>query len=436
MSCCHNYYLTTEGRESVFSVDVASISFGHGVLKEAGEHARALGMTRVALFTDKTLRGLSCVTEVRDALEKAGMDVVIYDEVKVEPTDQSFLTAARFASEGRFDGYVSVGGGSVIDTCKAANLYATYPAEFLDYVNAPIGAGKPVPGALKPHIACPTTCGTGSECTGISIFDLLSMQVKTGIASKHLKPSLALIDPSSTYSLPKNVVAASGFDVLSHALESYTAKPYTKRAAPGKPALRPMSQGANPWSDLGCEAALKLLGQYLERAVNDAADHEARDQMMYAATLAGIAFGNSGVHVPHGMAYSVAGLVHDFRPEGYPQHEPMVPHGMSVIVNAPAVFRFTACACPERHIHGAACLGADVRDAAPEDAGEITAKQLIKMMRATGIPNGVGGVGYDESDVAALTKGAWAQQRLMTNAPRDISEADVAELYRGAMRYW
>jgi len=373
---------------------------------------------------------------VRDALEKAGMDVVIYDEVKVEPSDQSFLAAARFASEGRFDGYVSVGGGSVIDTCKAANLYATYPADFLDYVNAPIGAGKPVPGALKPHIACPTTCGTGSECTGISIFDLLSMQVKTGIASKRLKPSLALIDPASTYSLPKNVVAASGFDVLSHALESYTAKPYTKRAAPGKPALRPMSQGANPWSDLGCEAALKLLGQYLERAVNDAADHEARDQMMYAATLAGIAFGNSGVHVPHGMAYSVAGLVHDYRPEGYPQHEPMVPHGMSVIVNAPAVFRFTACACPERHIHGAACLGADVRDAAPEDAGEITAKQLIKMMRATGIPNGVGGVGYDESDVAALTKGAWAQQRLMTNAPRDISEGDVSALYRSAMRYW
>ena len=436
MSCCHNYYTTTEGRESVFSVDVASISFGHGVLKEAGEHAKALGMTRVALFTDKTLRGLSCVTEVRNALEKAGMDVVIYDEVKVEPSDQSFLAAARFASEGRFDGYVSVGGGSVIDTCKAANLYATYPAEFLDYVNAPIGAGKPVPGALKPHIACPTTCGTGSECTGISIFDLLSMQVKTGIASKRLKPSLALIDPASTYSLPKNVVAASGFDVLSHALESYTAKPYTKRAAPGKPALRPMSQGANPWSDLGCEAALKLLGQYLERAVNDAADHEARDQMMYAATLAGIAFGNSGVHVPHGMAYSVAGLVHDFKPEGYPQHEPMVPHGMSVIVNAPAVFRFTACACPERHIHGAACLGADVRDAVPEDAGEITAKQLIKMMRATGIPNGVGGVGYDESDVAALTKGAWAQQRLMTNAPRDISEGDVSALYRSAMRYW
>lgn len=158
--------------------------------------------------------------------------------------------------------------------------------------------------------------------------------------------------------------------------------------------------------------------------------------MMYAATLAGIAFGNSGVHVPHGMAYSVAGLVRDFRPEGYPQEEPMVPHGMSVIVNAPSVFRFTASACPERHIHGASCLGADVNGATDDDAAEIIAGQLIKMMQSTGIPNGVGGVGYGEADVAGLTKGAWAQQRLLTNAPRDISDSDLTTLYRGAMRYW
>ncbi len=436
MSCCHNYYVATEGGENAFAVDISSITFGHGVLKETGEHAKSLGMSRVALFTDKRLSSLPYVAEVRAALGAAGIDVVIYDEVKVEPTDQSFIAAAKFAAEGKFDGYVSVGGGSVIDTCKAANLYATYPADFLDYVNAPIGAGKPVPGALKPHIACPTTCGTGSECTGITIFDLLAMQVKTGIASKRLKPSMALIDPATTYTLPKNVVAASGFDVLSHALESYTARPYTRRAAPGKPSLRPMSQGANPWSDVGCEAALKRLGLYLERAVNDASDHEARDEMMYAATLAGIAFGNSGVHVPHGMAYSVAGLVRDFRPEGYPQDEAMVPHGMSVIVNAPSVFRFTASACPERHIHGAACLGAEIKGASSEDAAEIVAGQLIKMMKATGIPNGVSGVGYFDADVAALTKGAWAQQRLLTNAPRDISQSDLSQLYRGAMRYW
>lgn len=432
MSCCH-YYAITEGHEPAFAVDISSIVFGPGVLKEAGEHARALGMKRAALFTDKRVGALECVADALASLRSAGVDVVLYDECRVEPTDASFLAACLFAAGGRFDGYVSVGGGSVIDTSKAANLYATWPAEFLDYVNAPIGAGKPVPGALKAHIACPTTCGTGSECTGIAVFDLLSKHVKTGIASKRLRPTLALVDPSTTYSLPKNVVAASGFDVLSHALESYTARPYTMRP---KSAARPMSQGANPWSDVGCEAALKKLGTHLVRAVNDAADHEARDAMMLAATLAGIAFGNSGVHVPHGMSYSVAGLVRDFRPDGYPKGEPMVPHGMSVIVNAPSVFRFTAEACPERHLQGAEWLGADVRGAAPADSGEVLAKHIIKLMQTTGIPNGISGVGYREGDIGALAEGAFAQQRLLTNAPREVGKDDLGRLFKGAMQYW
>ena len=422
--------------ETVFSVSSSPIKFGVGALGELGAEAQALGMKRAALFVDPHVLASAPGEAAIASLGAAGVDVAVFGETRCEPDSDSFEAAARFARDGNFDGFISLGGGSVMDTAKAANLLSTYPDEIIAYVNAPIGKAKPIPGKLKPHIACPTTCGTGSECTGITIFDLLSMQVKTGIASKRLKPSMALIEPATTYTLPKNVVAASGFDVLSHALESYTARPYTRRLAPGKPALRPMSQGANPWSDVGCEAALKRLGLYLERAVNDASDHEARDEMMYAATLAGIAFGNSGVHVPHGMAYSVAGLVRDFRPEGYPQDEPMVPHGMSVIVNAPAVFRFTASACPERHIHGAACLGAEIRGARDEDAAEIVAGQLIKMMKATGIPNGVGGVGYGEADVPGLTKGAWAQQRLLTNAPRDISQSDLDQLYRGAMRYW
>jgi len=435
MGCCH-YYALAEGKESAFSVDITSIVFGPGVLAELGEHAKALGMTRVALFTDKRISLLPFFSSARDSLRHAGLTVAVFDEVRIEPTDKSFLEAARFAANGSFDGYVSVGGGSVIDSCKAANLYATYPADLLTYVNAPIGAGKPVPGALKPHIACPTTCGTGSECTGIAIFDLLSMQVKTGIASRRLRPSLALIDPATTYTLPKEVVAASGFDVLSHALESYTARPYTSRPKPERATLRPMSQGANPWSDVGCEGALKLVGQYLVRAVNDATDTEARDKLMYAATLAGIAFGNSGVHVPHGMAYSVAGLVREFRPAGYPQDDAIVPHGMSVIVNAPSVFRFTSSACPERHIHGASCLGAETLDASESDAGEVLARHLIRMMKQTGIPNGIAGVGYHDGDIGALCEGAFTQQRLLTNSPRPVGRDDLADMYRGAMQYW
>ena len=217
----------------------------------------------------------------------------------------------------------------------------------------------------------------------MAIFDLLGMQVKTGIAWRRLRPSLAVIDPTATYTLPKEVVAASGFDVLSHALESYTARPYTSRAKPERASLRPMSQGANPWSDLGCEGALKLLGQYLVRAVNGASDTEARDSMMYAATLAGIAFGNSGVHVPHGMAYSVAGLVRDFRPAGYPQEEAIVPHGMSVIVNAPSVFRFTSSACPERHLRGAVAGRGNARRREQDVAN--CSPDIIGLMKRAGI---------------------------------------------------
>ena len=435
MGCCH-YYAPSEGGDAAFSVDLSAIVFGAGVLREAGDHAAALGLRRVALITDSRLADLPHVAKVRESLRAAAIDVAVYDEVRVEPTDRSFQAAARFAGEGRFDGFVSVGGGSVIDTCKAANLYSTYPAEFLAYVNAPIGGGQEVPGPLKPHIACPTTCGTGSECTGIAIFDLLAMQAKTGIVSRRLRPSLALIDPVTTYTLPRNVVAASGFDVLSHALESYTALAYTRRKAPARPSLRPMSQGANPWSDLGCREALTVLGRNLERAISDAGDHAARGQMMWAATLAGIAFGNAGCHAPHGMSYSVSGMVRDFRPAGYPEAEPIVPHGMSVIVNAPAVFRFTASACPERHLAAAEWLGAEVRDAGPEDAGEAVAGRIVELMKATDMPNGIAGVGYTTDDIPALTEGAFPQRRLFDNAPRAISRDDLATLYRDAVSYW
>src|SRR5271165_1331317 len=191
MSCCH--YALVDGNESAFSVDVSAITFGPGVLAEAGEHLRALlpGPTRrVALFTDATLAHLEPVATVLASLRAADLDVVLYADVHVEPTDVSFRAAADFARQGKFDGYVSVGGGSVIDTCKAALLYATYPADFYAYVNRPLGDGREVPGPLPPHVACPTTTGTGSECTGIAVFDDRTRRAKTGIASRRLRPTL------------------------------------------------------------------------------------------------------------------------------------------------------------------------------------------------------------------------------------------------------
>jgi len=435
MSCCH-YQPAGDGFDSAFTVDASRITFGRGCLEELGDRAAALGMTRVALFSDVVVARLPVFDTAQRSLRAAGIDVIAFTDVHVEPTDESFRQASAFASDVKPDGYVSVGGGSVIDTAKAANLYASYPADFLAYVNAPVGAGTPVPGPLAPHIACPTTSGTGSEVTGIAIFDLLSMEAKTGIASPALRPTEALVDPDCTDTLPAQVVACSGLDVLSHALESFTARPFVRRSAPSRGSLRPMSQGANPWSDLGSREAMRLLGQYLERAVSDDSDREAREQTMWAATLAGIAFGNAGVHVPHAMAYAVAGQVRGFHPEGYPGAEPMVPHGMAVILNAPSVFRHTAPTSPQRHVEAAGDLGADVADVAPEDAGTVLADSLVRLMRAVGMPNGLSAVGYAKADCATLVDGAWPQQRLLQNAPIECDKPTLAELFEGAIRYW
>jgi alcohol dehydrogenase class IV len=426
MSCCaHDHYAPSATGDYGFEVDGARIKYGRGVLRELGEAAAALQIKRAAVFIDSALREQPFVVTALDALRRAHIDAVIYTDIEIEPTDRSFKAAAAFATGGAFDGFISIGGGSTIDTCKAADLYSSYPADFMAYVNAPIGEGRAIPGPLKPHIACPTTCGTGSECTGIAIFDYEELRAKTGIRARELRPSLGIIDPDVTRSLPASVVACSGFDVLSHALESYTALPYSQHARVATGVPRPLSQGANPYSDVGCVAALGLLGEHIVRAVNDPTDEVARERMIFAAMLAGIAFGNAGCHLPHAMSYAVSS-----------QSEELVPHGMSVILNAPSVFRFTAPACPERHLKAAKLLGADVASAGPNDAGEVLALQIVELMKATGMPAGLRAIGYDTADLGALADGSFPQKSLVNNAPREVTRELLRELYAGALSYW
>ena len=436
MSCCHADFALVEGSDRGFTVGMPTFTFGAGVLAEAGDNARELGLRRIALFTDAKLKSSRYVATVISSLKAAGVDVAVYDDVAIEPTDASLQDAARFAAGGRFDGYVSVGGGSVMDTCKAANLYATHPAEFMTYVNAPIGGGQKAPGAVMPHIACPTTAGTGSESTGIAIFNLRSINAKTGIISRRLIPTVALIDPDVTATLPKNVVAATGFDCMSHALESITARVWPRRSNPANGINRPVSQGANPFSDMLAAEALKNVGRHLVRAVNDASDVEARTEMMYAAMLAGIAFNAAGCHLPHGLSYAVSGLTQNWHVPGYPEGKTLVPHGMAVVLNNPSVWRYTAPCCPERHLHGAHCLGANTQDAGPADAGEVLAGRVIELMRATEMPNGLAALGFDDTHLAALAAGAEPQYRVIKNAPKDVSRDDLTTLFRAALSYW
>ena len=422
--------------ETAFIMDTSRIKFGFGATHEVGQDMYALGSKRVMVLTDPNLSNSEPVSITLRALSDVGIDAILFDQVRVEPTDISFKQAIDFAVDGNFDGYVAVGGGSCMDTAKVANLYATYPADLLTYVNQPIGQGQPVPGQLRPSIAIPTTAGTGSETTGVAIFDLLEMHAKTGIAHRALRPSMGIVDPDNTRTLPKMVAACCGLDVLSHALESLTALPFDKRPAPKSPEYRPAYQGANPISNLWASRAIEMVSKNLVRAVGDPSDNEARAQMLLASTYAGIGFGNAGVHLPHGMSYPVAGMVRDYVPDGFPSSHPIVPHGMSVILNAPAVFRFTATTNPQLHLYAAELMGTDISGADPNDAGEILANTIIKLMQKTGIPNGLSAVGYVKADIGELVAGTLPQHRVTKLSPKPANATDLEELFLDSLTCW
>ena len=422
--------------ENAFTMDTSSIKYGPGVTREIGYDMEEQGCRRVMVVTDRNLSKSDPVAVTVEALRGRGIDTVLFDQSSVEPTDVSFKEAVAFAVKGKFDGYVAVGGGSSMDTCKAANLYATHPADFMTYVNPPIGKGTPVPGPLKPMMAIPTTAGTGSETTGVTIFDYLEMGAKTGIASRALRPIRGIIDLNNTRTMPRMVAACTGLDQLTHALEALTTLPYNKRPAPEHPRLRPAYQGANPISDVWASRAIEMISKNLLRTMEDPTDDEARGQVLLAATYAGIGFGNGGLHLAHGMSYPVSGMVRSFVPEGYPPGHPIVPHGMAVCLNAPAVFRFTAPANPPMHLYAAKLMGRDVSKARPEEAGEILAGAIIDLMRKVEMPNGLAAVGFGPQDVDKMVEGTLPQHRVTKLSPRPAGPEDLRQLFLDSMKLW
>jgi alcohol dehydrogenase class IV len=417
--------------ESVFTYGAPALKFGDGAADEIGYDLAQLGARRALVITDPGVAATGVPQRVADLMGKYDVEAAVFDQVRVEPTDESLRAAVDWArANGPWDAFVAVGGGSSIDTAKAVDLLLTNPGDLLDYVNQPVGGGQAPGEPLRPLVAVPTTTGTGAESTTVCVLDVPAHRVKTGISHPRLRPTLAVVDPLLTVTQPAGVTAAAGMDILCHALESYTARPYTGTARK-QPEQRVPYCGANPVSDMWSERALALLAGAFRRAVHDGDDLDARREMALAATFAGLGFGNAGVHIPHANAYPIAGRVRDFHPVDYPRGKAMVPHGMSVSLTAPEAFRFTFPAAPERHLRAARLL--DPAADRPADPADHLPTVLVRLMRDIGIPGGVGAVGFGPADVDDLVEGALKQQRLLSIAPRDVTPDDLAGIFRRSM---
>ena len=413
--------------ESVFTWAAPPLKFGDGALDEVADEVARLGGESCLVITDPGVRETGIPDRVAAQLQAAGIKAEVFDGVGVEPTDESIELAVAHARQQDWDCYVAIGGGSAIDTAKAVNLLTTHPGELLDYVTPPIGAGKAPWLPLKPLVAIPTTAGTGSESTTICVVDMLQLHLKAGISHPSLRPVLAIVDPTTTLSLPPEVTAASGMDVLSHALESFTSVAYDAKPAPEDPRKRPAFCGSNPISDVWCEMALRLVGANLRRAVMNGRDRQARHQMALASTYAGTGFGNAGTHLPHANAYPIAGAVKDYQAVGYPKM-PMVPHGQAVSVTAPQVFRWTYPGDPERHLRAAELLSGQTFTKV--DGADALAHVLKELMKDIGIPSSLHDFGYVPDDIDKLVAGTMKQTRQLAVVPRPVTPEALAGIYR------
>jgi alcohol dehydrogenase class IV len=422
--------------ETVFTWGAPPIKFGLGATDELGFDLRQLGVERVLVVTDPGVAATGLPERIGGLLAEAGVKAEVYDQAHVEPTDESLRQATEFARRSEWDGFLAVGGGSSIDTAKAINLLTTNGGDVMEYVNKPVGEGRAPTRPLKPLVAVPTTAGTGAESTTVCILDILGLKLKSGISHPRLRPALAVIDPLNTLTVPAAVTAATGMDVVCHALESYTSRWFA--AFPRKAAEERVPYcGANPISDAWCERALSLVARSFRRAVLNGDDLDARTDMLQAATFAGMGFGNAGVHIPHACGYPIAGMVRDYRPAGYAVEEPLVPHGQSVAVTAPASFRFTFPTAPERHVRAAALLGGVDPSATRERMlPSLLPEVLVQLMRDIGVPGGVAALGYGQTDIPELVEGAAKQQRLLTMAPRQVTDDTLAEILEVSLRNW
>lgn len=373
-----------------------SVVFGMGASGRLGEFAGRLG-PKALVVTDAGLVKAGLVAPALKALAAAGVATAVHAEVVADPPEAVVLAAVEAGRAFGATGVIGLGGGSSLDVAKLVALLLRSGETLADIYG--VGNAK---GPRLPLILVPTTSGTGSEVTPISIVTTGAIE-KKGVVSPVLLPDVALLDPGLTLGLPPAVTAATGIDAMVHAIEAYTSA----------------SANNNPVSKALAREALALLGGNIRRAVADGRDAAARSAMLLGSMLAGQAFANSPVAAVHALAYPIGGIYH-------------VPHGLSNALVLPEVVRFNAVACGPAYAELAPILFHDLGALGARARAEAFSPALAELSRDLGLPQRLRDVGIEREAVPRLAAEAMKQTRLLVNNPRPVSEADAAAIYAAA----
>jgi len=409
--------------DTVWEFKLTRYKFGLDAVREIGYDVKGCGGSRALLVTDKGVAKAGPSDKVAFHLKEQGINFEVWDGVEPEPSAKSIEEGIEWAKDKNFDSFISVGGGSSIDTAKAINLILSHGGKILDYVAPPTGKGKPVLAPLKPHIAVPTTAGTGSETSPVCVISLPEKMIKVGISHAYCRPDMAIVDPLLHAGMPPKVTADSGMDALAHAIESYVTRRFDRKPRPKTPLERPVYGGGTPVTDIFAEKAVELISKYLRRAVYNGYDIEARNGMALAAILAGIAFTNAGLTVVHAMAYPVGGKFH-------------TSHGETNAALLPAVMEFFLPTAPEKFARIAELMGESVEGIPLYEAAKKSVDAVVDLMKDIDSPNGLSAFGVKQEDFPTMAEDTIKIKRLLAGNPRPVTKGDLENLFRRALKYW
>lgn len=380
--------------QSVFPTEIV---FGKGVVeKDLANKLKQFNVSKVLLVSDPGLKGLGLIDQIAGTLKQYKIEAVLFTEVEVNPTSNAVEKGRVIYAQTQCKAVVAIGGGSSIDAGKAIAIAAVNEGDILDYRRGQ----KEISGPLPPLVMIPTTAGTGSEVTAVSVITDKIKKRKFVLASPYITPKFAFIDPILTYSLPQKHIAATGVDALVHSIESY------------------VNNRSQPISDALALQAIKMILNYLPKSYADPTNEEAKAQVLLASTIAGLSFSVSGTALVHSLSHPMSARFG-------------VPHGLANAIILPYVMKFNLIANYEKYAEVAYLFDEKARGLAPHQAAEKLVDYLRDFTKKLDIPNDFGYLNQkiDDEVIAGLTRDAMDDRGTFPNNPRRATQEDVSNLY-------